>query len=457
MIATKTKIYTLAAGAIGMAAITVAWYMMVLHHPKGIQAPIEALDVPFETVAFNAEDGLELVYKTGSTINIPPNSLVDADGNPISGSVTAQYREFHSAMDIFRAGVPMGDVATGQALMSGGMFELNVTQGDEELALASGKQANLALAAYRPTEGYNVFALDGEGAWQQNGLPKLDTNQAKIDGLAGLKPLPPKPIDPRAGESDIIIDLEANYTEYPDLKFFGNTRWRMVPQENPGFQDNLWAFRVIWSRMKIVKHDPARNLYKLEMKQRQQTYSDKVVQREYSLIVAPVLEGNDLEASLAAFNKAMEQYDSVAVYIIQERDRLEAQADVLNSFNIESFGVHNIDQIIRDDLMVSVEASFNFTDEVNPYFTKIRVYLLNHDLNTVQDYGVTEWDFVFVQPQSNTTVIAVLPNNQVAILYGDDFARLPLQNHKGKPYRFNMSIVPQEQLVPLMGGLTAMR
>ncbi len=448
----------LSGGIASIVIVPIVWYLLVLYHPSGVQPPLKALDIAFDTISFRAENGVLIAYKTGSMVRIPPNALVDGDGNAVSGVVSAHYREFHNPYDIFRAGIPMGDITTGQALMSGGMFELTVWQQNEPLALASGKTVGVSLAAYRPTDGYNVYEFGGELNWQENGLPQLDTNLAKLEALAALQPLPPKPIDPQTNANDIVIDLDANYYSNPDLAFFKNTRWRLVPEENPGFQQNLWAFSVTWDKMKIVKHDPERNLYKLEMKQRQETYAGKGVAREHTVMVTPVLEGADLEASMAQFKLAMQQYDSVAVYIIQEKERLEAQADLLDTFNIESLGLHNIDKLIEEGTMLAIKADFDFQDAVNPYFTKIRVYFLNNDLNTVQNYGMLEWGKVYVQPNSNTTLLAILPNGEVAILDGTDFARLPLQDAitSQEPYRFKMKIVPQETLKPLM-GLTAAR
>lgn len=456
---TKTKIH-LAMGMVAtLFALSLVWYFRVLHQPAGIHAPIAAVNMPYDTINFKAEEGVEIHYKTGSVITIPPNALVTGDGNPAKGNVSAVYREFHNADDIFKAGIPMGDVGQGGALMSGGMFELMVLQDDEVLNLASGKRAGVSLAAYRSTEGYSVYSFSSDGAWEKRGLPQLDTNIAKRNGLAALKPLPPKPIDPRVGEEDIIIDLEANYYTNPDLAFFKNTRWRLVPDENESISENAWAFRVIWDAMKITPFDQGRNLYKLEMKQRQQTYGGKAVQRNFEVVVAPVLEGADLDASLAKFTLAMQQYDSAAIYVLQEKERLEKEADMLNTFEIERFGLHNIDQEIKNGVMLAIHADFDFLDHINPYFTKVRVYFLNYTLNTVQSYGVQEWGQVYIQPNSNTTVLATLPGNKVAILKGDEFAKLNLASAVGHEqiYRFKMQVVQQEQLFPMVQVITASR
>lgn len=457
-VSTPNKLYIGLTSAVVVSAMAIAWYFSIIHQPSGIYAPIAEIDIPFDTISFRAENGVVLTYKTGSSVFIPADALIDEAGNKVTGVVQAQYREFHSAWDIFRAGVPMGNMAEGRALMSGGMFELLVEQNGRLLDLATGIKAKVSLAAYRPTDGYEVFTFDGAASWQENGLPVMDSNFAKIDGLASLQPLLPKPINPAIGQDDIIIDLDADANNNPDLQFFKNTRWRLVADETPNFKENLWAFSVIWDRMKIVKHDPDRNLYKLQMTQKRENYAGQVITRNYEVMVTPVLDGADLEASLASFKLAIERYDSVAVYVQQEKDRLEAQADVLNEFEIESFGVHNIDKLISSGSMLALKTDFDFLGEVNPYFSRVQVYFLNHDLNTVQNYGLQNWHSVYVQPGSNTTVLAVLTNDRVAIVDGNEFAKLPLGAfvESGETYKFRMKIVPQAQIMPLM-GLSASR
>jgi hypothetical protein len=457
-VSTPNKLYIGLTSAVAVSAMAIAWYFAIIHQPSGIHAPITEMDVPFDTISFRAENGVVLTYKTGSSVFIPADALIDEAGNKVTGVVQAQYREFHSAWDIFRAGVPMGNMAEGRALMSGGMFELSVEQNGRVLDLATGKKAKVSLAAYWLTDGYEVFTFDGSTSWQENGVPVLDSNFAKFDGLAGLQPLSPKPINPEVGQGDIVIDLDADAYNNPDLQFFKNTRWRLVADETPNFKENLWAFSVIWDRMKIIKHDPDRNLYKLQMTQKQENYAGQVITRNYEVMVTPVLEGADLEASLASFKLAMEQYDSVAIYVQQEKDRLEAQADVLNEFEIEKLGVHNIDQLINNGTMLALKTDFDFLGEINPYFSRVQVYFLNHDLNTVQSYGLIDWDKVYVQPGSNTTVLAVLSDSRVAIFDGSEFAKLPLGAfvESGETYKFKMKIVPQAQIMPLM-GLSASR
>jgi hypothetical protein len=457
-VSNPNKLYIGTTCTVALSVLAIVWYFSVIHQPSGIYAPITEMDVPFDTISFRAENGVVLTYKTGSSVVIPADAIVDEDGNTVKGVVFAQYREFHSAWDIFRAGIPMGDLAADRALMSGGMFELSVQQNGTFLSMAKGKHAKVSLAVYRATDGYEVFTFDDNDNWQENGEPLLDSNFAKFDGLAGLQALPPKPINPEVGQGDVVIDLEADAYNNPDLQFFKNTRWRLVGEETPDFKDNLWAFSVIWDRMKIVKHDPSRNLYKLAMTQNRKDYKGQTIKRNYEVVVTPVLEGEDLEASLSKFRLALEQYDSVAVFVQQEKARLDAQADVLNVFEIEKFGVHNIDQLIHDGIMLAIKTDFDFKGEVNPYFSHVQVYFLNHDLNTVQSYGLIDWDKVYVQPGSNTTVIAVLSGSRVAIVDGKEFAKLPLRayNESGETYKFKMRVVPQAQLMPVM-GLTALR
>lgn len=62
-----------------------------------------------------------------TTINIPKNAFVNANGNPVKEPVVVAYREFRNPVDIFLSGIPMKYDSGGisSTFESGGMFEFN--------------------------------------------------------------------------------------------------------------------------------------------------------------------------------------------------------------------------------------------------------------------------------------------------------------------------------------------
>ncbi|MBI1221115.1 MAG: hypothetical protein GC180_00805 [Bacteroidetes bacterium] len=90
-----------------------------------------------ETLKGDASKAINLPTKSGALIMIYPGSLVDLDGNDITGEVTFHLQEFYTAEDMIKANVQtLTD--KGELLYSGGMFKLEVTQNGKTLRIKDG-------------------------------------------------------------------------------------------------------------------------------------------------------------------------------------------------------------------------------------------------------------------------------------------------------------------------------
>lgn len=89
------------------------------------EAPFQ---VPVEQVAFDAKEGLNYTYqRSGTTVRIPKDALVYADGTPVQGKVDFSYREFRDAADFIATDIPMMYDHQHQ-FESAGMFEMTASQ-----------------------------------------------------------------------------------------------------------------------------------------------------------------------------------------------------------------------------------------------------------------------------------------------------------------------------------------
>jgi len=98
-----------------------------LPHVKtaGIAPPLKSVDIPMDNYRFSNDSAFEIARPTGTRIKFKPRTFYRKDGKPLNGPVDFQVREFHSAMDILRAGITMAvDAENGEYLQSGGMIEM---------------------------------------------------------------------------------------------------------------------------------------------------------------------------------------------------------------------------------------------------------------------------------------------------------------------------------------------
>jgi hypothetical protein len=428
------------------AVMVLAWYYTVVCMPVGIRPAGE--DVPYKTISFKVEDGLKYHHITGSNIEIPAAALTDAHGNVITGEATILYREFHTAEDMMKADIPMGDIEE-EALQSAGMFEIKALQNDEELHLAEGKNINVQLAAYRPSPGYDVFRLNENYTWDLNAKPQLVVNNSKFDSCAKLPPIPDEPVNPEATAKDIVVDIDANYTEHTYLKPFEKTRWKVVKTAGTdvGGKDE-WVFRVQWDKLNVRK-DAATGNYYLDMTSSNRTEGKKTVTRSFRLPVIPLLTGKALEEALAEYEKQYAEYEKLQQMMAAEEQRLALEADALNTFNIDKMGIWNVDKYVNKDLFVKIDAGFEYSVPVNAFFNKIRIYVMNHDDNTVQEYNPYHKNALYLKEGSNTSIMAMLPNNKIAIYTAGDFKKVNFSNYssRGESYTFHLKVYDADMVM----------
>ena len=147
--------------------------------------------------AMNRVPGLEVRFKvskgitytnpsSGNTVTIPAASLVRPDGTSATGEATLFVREYRGLADYLSGAVPMhyGDERGGFFFNSGGMFEVRVRQGGEELSMAPGEEYTMS---FKPTndmlEDTRLYYFDEvQGKWVFRPDPEMGQG-SEADGL----------------------------------------------------------------------------------------------------------------------------------------------------------------------------------------------------------------------------------------------------------------------------------
>jgi hypothetical protein len=125
--------------------------------------------VPAATVRFQAETGLEYQNPvTGTSVRIPANALVDAQGRPVRGEAELLLREYRSIADFLASGIPMhyADARGAFFFNSGGMFEVRVRQNGAQLSLAPGQTYNVTFSPTGQLTDASLYYFDEQrGTW----------------------------------------------------------------------------------------------------------------------------------------------------------------------------------------------------------------------------------------------------------------------------------------------------
>ncbi|MFK7799701.1 MAG: hypothetical protein AB8E82_19765 [Aureispira sp.] len=409
-----------------------------------VAPPIAGVDVPYHDYTINAAQGKLIVTPTGSRIAIPANAFVDQAGNPIKGEVTIKYREFHAAEDIIASGIPMHDPETGAYMQTAGMFEIKGNQNGEEIFMTANKPVQVDMNSQVAGNDYNFYQLGAKDCrWKDKGSKPAQPNTYKQVTLkkldAALKQtLEGKPKFVKNNQTNnFVFDLQVDYKRQPELKTFKNVIWEYTGQgKDP--EQNEWVFESQWDGVDIK---PLDNGY-YEM-----LFSGP--NKKFSTTVRPVLSDKDYDKALANFNKKNRAaYEQAKEQQAALRTGLEAQGDLVRSFQVNNFGIYNWDIWKRDNRRRCVMApkfdllaqkAFEKTGSKN-----VQYFLVTNDYRSVVRYYDGNLDKFSYNPAEKNMLLAILPNGQAAVVKNNAFMDFDKQFNKKK---WNVELATTGQVI----------
>lgn len=385
-----------------------------------VQPPITGLDVPFQSYTVPTSEGMTIETATGTTIEIPANAFVDKDGNPIAGTVDIQFREFHDATDIIASGIPMHNPETGEFMETAGMFEIKGAQNGQEIFVKGDKDIQVNLASFNEGNQFNFYKLGSKDCrWEDKGTAEAKPNLKKQTRLMELDAeLPLVPVKPRkhSNVENFVFDLDVNYSMFPELKTFKGVVWEYAGQgENP--EKNEWIFSSNWDRIFLEKSSTG--YFELVLSNKD---------KKFKTLVRPVLSDENYEEALAAFTETkMKAYNKVKKEQQDERDRLNAQANLVRSFNVAGFGTYNWDVWHQPGRTRCIaKPKFDLMANVDSEINKISYFLVMGERHAVVRYDPSTLAKFSFKPSDDNALLAILPEGKVAIFSVKDFKKLDL-------------------------------
>jgi hypothetical protein len=399
---------------------------------NSIAPPFEGVDVAFSKYTVDVEKGKTIQTETGTIIIIPKGAFKDADGNPVKGEVEIAYREFHDAAAIIASGIPMTNSEGDKYMETAGMFEINGEQNGQAVAIADDKEIEVKMGSFVAGENFDFFYFDKkECNWQTKGTAKPEPNVAKLTKVNNLPKVPTQPAKPTKFDEDaFVFDLDINYESFPELRAYHGVVWQYDGKgKNP--KDNQWVFQENWASVDVKAVQPEFGKYELTLKNAQKTFKTNVT---------PALKGMDFDKAVVAFKKKNEEYQQLKEARVEEENRLNGEADLLRTFAVNQFGVHNWD-IWKNPQRKRCLASFDFGQETDKYINKISVFLVTGKKRSVVRYYPTDFDKFSFNPNESNLLIAILPGNKIAYFKAEDFAKIDLTMlNEQKTFTFKMNI-----------------
>lgn len=211
----------------------------------GFASPLKEVEITFETRKIQAESAQLVRLENGSSIQIPKDAFVDANGKKVRGEMDLGYRQFDDPADIIASGIPMTfkskDGATEQ-LESGGMFELRGSVAGEPVFVAPGKSIKTTLAS-SVAGTYDFYQLESDGAVETSDNSQWKKLTNIVDDI------------PRSTfQAPDSFQLNYNLKDYPSLIPFEGLEWKLWQDNttwNPKSNANKDILETEWNRMEF--------------------------------------------------------------------------------------------------------------------------------------------------------------------------------------------------------------
>ncbi|RMG82373.1 MAG: hypothetical protein D6714_11405 [Bacteroidetes bacterium] len=414
-----------------------------------IAPPFQNIQLPVHNFEIDPAQPHRLEAGNGTTIEIEPNSFVDINGAPVTEPVRIQYREFQSAAELLLSGIPMEVVgANGEKMPmeTAGMFELEGTTvaGGERVFIAENRDLTVNLASDAEGE-YPFWFFDREkGNWKEIGTTTPAPNpvrEAARQTMAAT-PKPKAPLKPALlDKSKPVLDFDVNYDNYPELRQLKGIMWQYSGTDarlDP--VNNKWIFREPWDFVKLEPTDKP-NEYKMVL-----THGDK----NFIIPVCPTLKDKDYKAAIEDFNRQAKAYREYVENKTAQKDLVKAQMKFIRTVKIGNFGIHNCDILYGNKKAVRLMANFDFGPLPVGARNMIPVYLISREGRSVVKYTSATWGNFIVDPTSKSALMAVLPNNKVAVFTARDFMnqREAIQAANNDVYDFKMQLIESDPSSP---------
>lgn len=361
---------------------------------------INDLTVPIEKVSIPSGTAQHITLTSGSTLDVPANAFVDCDGKPVQGSVTVEWQEFQTLPEIMLSGLPMTYDSCGVThnFVSGGMFTINATQNGKALELAPEKSIDLSLASINSQPTFNFYKLnDKTGIWSYQSTQTAVTTEPAAS-LEQTDPVAEQPKLPRQ-KKNTVMDVKVNVSEFKELQGQQIIGWEAVDD-----MPTLLKSRVRLANT-ITKLLPSEN-------QGEYVLNLKFKKEEFFINVRPYTFDQ-------AMSETKENEDKIKKKNVALLDFLDRASKglVIREIKIDAMATYNFDCVKDMKQFNELAGEFKIKNESLEVMSLCKVYYYCPKENFIlamPNFGGK----VVVHKKSPQCLVAILPNNEIAIIKG---------------------------------------
>jgi len=441
------------AAVAALAAGGFVWYAWWTAYPAGVQALNPEADVPAVRLSFDPSVPQTLALPSGTTFRIPADAFVAPDG---SAPVTADLvvREFMSASDLLRAGIPMQLEPGGtRHLVSAGMLEVRAESGSTPLALRPGAALDVALASNLPADdGFRLWALDDAGTWTDAGTFDSAPNTPRDSALAAIDSAlaaPEARADARArarrarkGRSDWSFELQPDAEGSPHLLPWAGVVWDWLP-DGPDDSPPAAALRGDWTDARV---EPRKDgTYRITLTFERARYDGEIVRATEVVRAEPRLNGRQRKRTEEAYAEASTAWEAKQAALREERLFYAMQRAFLHRFSLQNLGYINLDKLEDAATLPAVALHFDFEQGAR-FMDKTMLYLVDRERSTVLTFLAADWGQIPV-PAGPVYLVALLDTAHAAVVDPVAFEAHVRSRARPRPFTTELTVPTRSMAV----------
>jgi len=304
-----------------------------------ITPPFDDVNVEYVNYSFKAENGDTIFHESGSILLFPANSMLDGDGNLVSGKVDIAYREFSDPVDFFLSGIPMNYDSAGVDYMfeSSAMCEINASQEGKELFVNPENKPEVNLTSRNASNEQNLYYLDEETkCWVNKGKDEItqviqnseegNTNNHKTNE-GDLPQAPVKPRKPNGKSPQFVLEVDPE--SVPELKTYNELVFEIHEDDNSYKASDG---NELWEDVKMKPGKKAGTYFV--------TFINAT--RSVTYLTRPVFEGKNYDQAISEFNDKQDQYETLKKNRLEKEDKFAQEVAAINAQNKKFDSINKI-------------------------------------------------------------------------------------------------------------------
>jgi len=382
---------------------------------------------------------------SGTILSVPANAFVTMDGKPVTTPVKIDFTSYNSPAEIIASGIPMKVVEDGEHawMQTAGMFQINGTTNGENIKIADDKSVDIAYASSE-TGDFDAWYFDeAKGNWINQGATEIvtnvNTNPAKnykeVERLTQLTATPP--VAPASvNENNKLVFTDLNLDKVPDLQnkkevilSYAGSDSKLSPENNKWIkQSNIW-------HKKVLEPTNEKGVYQLTL----------LGNKSYQIPVRLALTEKEMARVKANFQANLAEYKANKSLLANLTKNKLDQAQLRRNMNVKFMGIHNYDILVKMKESIPLMANFKFEGLPSKVKEMTTIYYITKNEKVVVGLNQRDWKKFRFDPKDDNKLIALLPDNKVAMFTETDFksAENKMVGAKGQEFVFDMTVTDE--------------